>query len=67
MFRRNMFEAILKMRGKKLSDVSDFLQVNRSTIYKKVSQETDFTRAEVQKIKEFLELSEQETVDIFFA
>ena len=62
-----MFEAILKMRGKKLSDVSDFLQVNRSTIYKKVSQETDFTRAEVQKIKEFLELSEQETVDIFFA
>ena len=67
MFQRNMFEAALKMRGKNLGDIAVCLGKNRCTVYKKVSQETDFTRAEVQQIKDYLGLSAQETIDIFYA
>lgn len=66
MFQRNLFEAALKTRSKTLSDIAEHLEINRGTLYKKVSQITDFTRAEVQEIKEFLNLSTQETMSIFY-
>ena len=67
MFRRNMLEAYMKIRGKNLGDIAVCLGKNRCTVYKKMSQETEFTRSEIQKIKDLLELSSQETIDIFYA
>lgn len=67
MFRRNKFEAILKDREKDLNYIASVLGVSRNTVYKKVAQRTDFTRGEVQAIKESLGLTEEETINIFYA
>lgn len=67
MFMRNRFEAALKLRGKTLSDVAEFLQLNRSTVYKKINQKSDFSREEVQILKENLNLSTDEMMEIFYA
>ena len=67
MFMRDRFEAALKLRGKTIADTAAILHLNRSTLYKKMRQETDFSRAEVQMLKDALGLSNTETLDIFYA
>ncbi len=67
MFKRNLFEAAMKKSGKSVGDVACFLQINRTTLYKKLAQKTDFTRAEVQTLKDYFGLSVQETMEIFYA
>lgn len=67
MFMRNRFEAALKLRGKTIADTAAILHLNRGTLYKKMRQETDFSRAEVQTLKDALGLSTAETMDIFYA
>ena len=67
MFKRNLFEAALKARGVAIAEIAARLKINRATLYKKMAQTTDFTRAEVQAIKEMLCLSTQEAMEIFYA
>lgn len=67
MFKRNLFEAALKARGKTAADIASRLSINRATLYKKLAQTTDFTRGEVQDIKDYLGLSAQEAMSIFYA
>ncbi len=67
MFKRNLFEAAMKKSSRKVGDVAACLKINRTTLYKKLAQKTDFTRAEVQSIKEYFGLTTQETMEIFYA
>ena len=67
MFCRNKFEAALKIKGASMTELADYLKLNRATLYKKVAQQSDFTRAEIQSIKTFLNLSAEEVMDIFYA
>ena len=67
MFKRNLLEAALKAKGKTVGEMAERLGVNRATLYKKMAQTSDFTRGEVQTIKEFLHLSTQEAMEIFYA
>lgn len=67
MFKRNLFESAMARKGKTLGDIATALGLNRCTIYKKVSQKSDFTREEVQKIKEYLDIPVEEMNAIFFA
>ena len=67
MFKRNLLEAALKEKGKTVTDLAECLLINRATLYKKLAQISDFTRSEVEEIKDFLKLSVEETVRIFYA
>ncbi len=66
MFCRNKFEGTLKFKRVSVEDLAGHMNINRATLYKKIAQKSDFTRAEVQIIKNYLGLSTEEVMDIFY-
>ncbi len=65
MFNKLKFKATVIERGKTMSDVAEYLNINESTLYRKVNGYSEFSRDEIQKICILLEL--ESPVDIFFA
>ena len=67
----NVFLGILKSKGKNVDWLSDRMieegeQVSRSTIYKKLRGESEFTAPEIKTISKVMELSNDVMLDIFF-
>ena len=67
----NVFLGLLKSKGKNVDWLSDRMieegeQVSRSTIYKKLRGETEFTAPEIKTISKVMELSNDVMLDIFF-
>ncbi|WP_196599809.1 helix-turn-helix domain-containing protein [Pectinatus frisingensis] len=67
MFDRNKFKYIVSIRGYTLKKVADEIGVNPATLYRKMNGVSDFTRSEMQLIRNLLDLSIKEADDIFFA
>lgn len=65
MFNKRKFKAVLVEKGLTLSDVAKHLKINESTLYRKVNENTEFTRKEIQEICDLLKLDSP--TDIFFA
>ena len=68
----NVFDKALFMyhvmrKNTSLGAISTMLEINPSTLTRKMSGESDFTREEVQRIRNFLELSLLDADKIFFA
>ena len=66
MFSRSRFIAVLKDKKLRQEDVSNALSINGSTLYRKMAGISDFTRAEIEKLRELLSLSVKEAEAIFF-
>ena len=49
-----------------MEQIAVFLGINPATLYRKMSQETEFTRNEIATLKTVLNLTLQEMDDIFF-
>ena len=47
--------------------VADMIGIDRSTFYRKMKNDGNFTLKEAKDIKEALQLTNQEAIDIFFA
>lgn len=64
---------ILKLKGKmvekgfNVESLASRLDIDRSTLYRKLESGEKFTIGEVQKIKTILDLSSEEASAIFFA
>lgn len=67
MFHKNKFRGKVVERGLTLADVSAGIGVNPATLTRKMSGESEFTRSEIQKIRNILNLSDEELNGIFFA
>ena len=67
MFKRSKFISIIKTKNLRQEDVSDALSINGSTLYRKMKGESDFTRAEIERLRKLLSLSAEEAEAIFFA
>ena len=65
MFNKLKFKAAVVENGKTMADVAKYLNINEATLSRKVNGITEFSREEIQKICEFLNL--ESPVDIFFA
>lgn len=65
MFDKRKLQAVMLLKGKKIEDVSRVLGVNESTVYRKLNNDGDFSRAEIEKLVDFLEIDNP--VDIFFS
>ena len=50
-----------------LTGLSAAIGINPATMNRKMSGESDFTRAEIQKIRNVLSLTDEELNSIFFA
>lgn len=53
------------LKGINAKELSDALGINESTFYRKLNNDGDFSRAEIAKITEVLEL--ENPINIFFA
>ena len=58
-----------KMASRNVSNaqLAEVLSIDEATLYRKKSGASDFYRREIQIIKNFLELSDEELRSIFFA
>ena len=56
----------IEIRGKTISSYGAALGVSKTALYRKMRKETEFTREEIQKTMKYLELSDNETIEIFF-
>lgn len=57
----------LERRGLTYRQLAEALQIAPSTLYRKINNKTSFVLAEVYAIVDFLKLSNEELLKIFFA
>ena len=67
MFDRNLFNYFIARAGKSKSAVAAHLGINEATLYRKSTGASEFTRDEIQKLKDFLNLTDSEAMRVFFA
>lgn len=61
------FQQVLDKRGLKKEDLAKIIDKDRATIYRRFTNKGDnFTVEEAQKIKEALDLTDEEAISIFF-
>ncbi|MCO8296470.1 hypothetical protein [Tetragenococcus halophilus] len=67
----NLFLGKLKVNGRNVDWLVNQMQkhgryISKSTIYKKLRGDTEFTAGEIKTISEIMNFSEKEMYDIFF-
>lgn len=67
MFQDNLFKAQLKAKRKTVKDIAEAVGVSEATLYRKINGTSDFTRNEIQLIRQYLNLCAEEVDEIFFA
>lgn len=56
MFNKLKFKAAVIEGGKTIADVAEYLNINESTLYRKINGTSEFSRDEIQNICVFLKL-----------
>lgn len=67
MFNRNKFRAKVIENGFTIKQIAETLHISEVTLYRKINGASDFTRKEIQKLKEMLKLDVETVEEIFFA
>ena len=67
MFKKNEFKAELARREIKLDTIANVLQIDVTSLYKKMNGVSDFYRNEIEALAKFLNLSAADIMRIFFA
>lgn len=67
MFNSNLFKARLVELGLSVEDVANAIGCNKATLYRKIKGESDFTRNEIQLIRQKLRMTSDDVERIFFA
>ena len=67
MFNRSLFEQKVAQSSLTMNEIAWKMGINAATLYRKKAGESDFTRAEIQRISTILSLTWEEVVAIFFA
>ncbi len=64
MFNKKLFKSKLALKGVTMKMLADVLGIDESTLYRKVNNDGSFTRQEMNKIIDFLEMDEP--MEVFF-
>lgn len=67
MFKKNEFKAELARREIKLDTIANVLQIDVTSLYRKMNGVSDFYRNEIEALAKFLNLSAADIMRIFFA
>ncbi len=67
MLNKELLASKIKERGYTLENFAKELGINPATLYRKMTGESDFTRAEIQTAKNILALDVNSAEAIFFA
>ena len=66
MIKKNLLEAKMKIHGDRQEDLAKALDISITTFNYKLNGKSNFTRTEMQKIRERYSLSDEEFIEIFF-
>lgn len=66
-FKANLFKAKLAECCVTLREIAEIMGCNEATLYRKMNGASDFTRNEIQLIKQKLKLTSDDVEAIFFA
>lgn len=66
MLNKNKFRAKIIENGFSIKQIAEMLHVSEVTLYRKINGKSDFTRKEIQKLKEILKLDVETVEEIFF-
>ena len=64
---KQLFKATALLAGLNMKNIAEALGINTTTLYRKLNNESDFTRAEIQSLRKLLKITPQEVENIFFA
>ena len=67
MFKKNEFRAMLARKEISATEIAKVLGIDKATLSRKISGQSDFYRNEIEKICQILGLTPNETMQIFFA
>ena len=67
MFDRNLFNYYVAEAKQTKGTVAAHLGIDPATLYRKSTGASEFTRDEIQKLKEFLRLTNEQAMSVFFA
>ncbi len=67
MFDKNKFKYSIMVKGKNLREVASVLNISSVTLWRKMNGGSEFSREEIQTIKNMLNLTQNEAFEIFFA
>ncbi len=67
MFDKNLFTYYVAEAKQTKGTVAAHLGIDPATLYRKSTGASDFTRDEIQKLKRFLNLTDKQAMEIFFA
>lgn len=67
MFNRRLFHGKVVSQGLTLVEVAKQLEINPATLGRKMSGKSEFTRAEIQRLRTILKCTSEEIDSIFFA
>lgn len=62
----NVLKAKIVEQGKKMENVSQYIGINRSTLSRKLNEKQEFTLSELTNLSKYLNLSNNEIINIFF-
>lgn len=65
MFNKNEFKAQIVKKGMTVKKIAESLGINEATVYRKINADGDFTREEINKLIDILQI--ENPMDIFFA
>lgn len=65
MFNKNEFKAQIVKKGLTVKKLAEYLGINEATVYRKINADGDFTRDEINKLIDILQI--EEPMKIFFA
>ena len=66
MFDRRKLQAQMVLRGMNMEDLSSQLNLNVSTVYRKMSS-GEFSRSEITEISDILKMTSEDIINVFFA
>lgn len=64
---RNRLKAELVLRGENIEGLAKVLGISKSSAYRKINGESEFSRKEIEEVLSFLGISAEEGCQIFFA
>lgn len=61
-----LLKSQIVLHNKKMMDVANKLQISKSALYRKLKGNTEFTRSEIETLINYLGLSVETAMEIFF-
>ncbi|NFL87289.1 XRE family transcriptional regulator [Clostridium botulinum] len=63
----NLLKSQIALRGKTIKEISEKLKISKSAMYRKMYGKSEFTRAEISILIDYLEINFEKAIEIFFA